>query len=93
MYITTTEVMENLKEKYQCPREYLMHERSFGTFREMKSAIIKGDEDLYTELEEEFFDGYKDYCDIAGLDPNEDNRKKSTHVYLQGKKSNNVKHG
>lgn len=83
MYMTTTEIMEQLKEKYQCPREYLMQQRSFGVFREMKSEIIKGEEDHYTELEEAFFDEYKEYCSIAGLDPNEDNRKKRTHVFIK----------
>ena len=58
MYITTTEVMEELKEKYQCPRECLMQQRHFGVFRKMKAALLKDDKDIYDELEQEFLDGY-----------------------------------
>ena len=81
MYVTTTEIMKNLKEKYQCPREFMMEMRSSGVFRNMKSALIADEEDDYDQLEEDFFECYKDFCDLAKLDINEDNRRKSTHVY------------
>lgn len=72
---TTAELRQEVRDKLQCPAEYIKHLQRFGVFRDMKNAIQRDEPEAAREMLNDARESYRDFCHETGLNFDEDNRK------------------
>lgn len=75
MYKTITELKKEVKNELECPAEYIRHLARFNVFGDLKKAVLSDDKGVQKDIMNDIRDGYSDFCRMAGLDFEADNRK------------------
>ena len=75
MYTTRTEMKSMVRDELKCPAEYIRHLSRFDVFGDLKEAALSDDKQVVYDIMSDIRDGYIDYCRMAGIDCEADNRK------------------
>lgn len=75
MYTTKTELKAWLKDELKCPQEFINRCTKFKQIDKLKEAVMDDDKEYRKEVMDDIRESYKDFCEVFGLDIQEDNRK------------------
>lgn len=84
MYTVAAEVRAEIREKLQCDQGFINHLSRWGVIQKVVRLMRSEDPDAKEHIKEtwetDIIDGYRDYCQTWGLDPEADNTKNKDYL-------------